>query len=143
MNHIVKSLYVEIRRDEYDALRARVAEIEQEAAALREIISRSAEACGGYMDNACSLEFMALLPAEIKAALLKSQPSGGAYSADPLACSGCASGCFRCRSSAADALDDVIVPTELAARLCHTDNHIRQTARRELRNTLLALQVKP
>lgn len=39
--------------------------------------------------------------------------------------------------------DGVSVPLELAARLCHTDNHIRQTARRELRNTLLALQVKP
>lgn len=26
--------------------------------------------------------------------------SGGAYSSDPLACSGCAAGCFRCRSSA-------------------------------------------
>lgn len=32
MSHIVKSLYVEIRRDEYDALRARVAELEQQKA---------------------------------------------------------------------------------------------------------------
>lgn len=33
--------------------------------------------------------------------------------------------------------DAVIVPRELARRLVSTDNHVRQTARRELRNALL------
>lgn len=47
--------------------------MEREIAALREIISRSAEACGGYIDNACSLEFMALLPTEIKSVLAKTK----------------------------------------------------------------------
>ena len=32
---------------------------------------------------------------------------------------------------------DVSVPRELAKRLTSTDNHVRQTARRELRNMLL------
>ena len=33
--------------------------------------------------------------------------------------------------------DQVTVPRELANRLVSTDNHVRQTARRELRNVLL------
>jgi len=37
----------------------------------------------------------------------------------------------------ADDLNMVKVPRELANRLVSTDNHVRQTARRELRNALL------
>lgn len=37
----------------------------------------------------------------------------------------------------APAQDVVQVPRELASRLTSTDNHVRQTARRELRNMLL------
>lgn len=39
--------------------------------------------------------------------------------------------------------DAVSVPREMAARLCSTDNHVRQTARRELRNMLAAQGVNP
>lgn len=34
------------------------------------------------------------------------QPASGVYSADPLSCSGCVSGCFRCRNEPASAGDD-------------------------------------
>jgi len=47
-----------------------------EIAALREIISQSADACGGYIDTACSLEFMVLLPAEIKARIAALKQAG-------------------------------------------------------------------
>ena len=39
--------------------------------------------------------------------------------------------------SPAPASDVVQVPRDLASRLTSTDNHVRQTARRELRNMLL------
>jgi hypothetical protein len=56
-------------------------------------------------------------------------------------------GCFPyCDCGGADDAPDhsendikmVRVPRELASRLTSTDNHVRQTARRELRNMLLA-----
>jgi hypothetical protein len=81
--------------------------------------------------------------AQLNAAAPSPAPTSGVYAADPLACSGCVSGCFRC-SEPADALkpalasDVVQVPRELASRLTSTDNHVRQTARRELRNMLLS-----
>lgn len=53
--------------------------------------------------------------------------------------------CYKAMLAAAPpaSADAVSVPREMAARLCSTDNHVRQTARRELRSMLAAQGVKP
>lgn len=72
-----------------------LAHIDQRDARIAEL-----EAQAG--DGTSSNKYCAELYDEVwQAALKAQQPSvGGAYSRDPLACSGCAAGCFRCRSSA-------------------------------------------
>jgi hypothetical protein len=56
---------------------AEMKRLEGEVARLREVVARSAEACGAYIDNACSLEFMELLPSEIKAKCAALRGKGG------------------------------------------------------------------
>jgi len=47
--------------------------------------------------------------------------------------------CTECKPDhSADDIKMVMVPRELANRITSTDNHVRQTARRELRNMLMA-----
>ena len=62
---------------DYDTLRTANQRLEGENKRLREIVARSAEACGAYIDNACSLEFMELLPSEIKAKCAALRGKGG------------------------------------------------------------------
>lgn len=53
------------RKTGYEAYERVNAELRAECEALRKIISESATACGAAVSVDCSLEFMAMLPAEI------------------------------------------------------------------------------
>lgn len=92
---------------------ARIAELEADRDRIKTIA-----------DNYCALN----MDAQVELAALKAQqPSvGGAYSSDPLACSGCAAGRFRCRSSAGVVIGALVSALEGIAHDERVPNEVSQ-----------------
>lgn len=110
----------EVTTENADVFRARIAELEAELAALR-----AKAAVPGWMTTPEAFAERAYHAGWRD--LADAQHEGIAVMYDELLSA----------APAQPQSDAVIVPRELANRLVSTDNHVRQTARRELRNTIL------